>query len=85
MFENCLALFSLPNISIWDTKNIKYMNNMFKNCKSLSDLPNLSIWTINKDTQINDIFKGDILLKGKIPRIFAQSYKDIILGCIKTA
>ena len=85
MFENCLALFSLPNISIWDTKNIKYMNNMFKNCKSLSDLPNLSIWTINKDTQINDIFEGDILLKGKIPRTFAQSYKDIILRCIKTA
>ena len=25
------------------------------------------------------------MLKGKIPRIFAQSYKDIILGCIKTA
>ena len=49
----------------------------------LSDLPNLSIWTINKDAQINDIFEGDILLKGKIPRTFAQSYKDIISGYIK--
>ena len=42
MFRYCSSLKSLPNISKWNTKNVKDMTGMFSNCSSLKSLPNIS-------------------------------------------
>ena len=42
MFYSCINLSSLPNISNWNTKDVKNMSNMFFNCKSLLSLPDIS-------------------------------------------
>ena len=48
MFYNCSSLVSIPDISIWNTKNIIDMDNIFCNCNSLKSLPELSKWDISK-------------------------------------
>ena len=48
LFEkSCDKLISLPDISKWDTQNVKDMSYMFSDCKSLISLPDISKW----DTQ----------------------------------
>ena len=44
MFSGCESLISLPDISKWNTGNVKSMENMFSGCKSLISLPDLSKW-----------------------------------------
>ena len=39
MFSQCKSLFSLPDISKWDIKNVYYMNDMFYNCNLLKSFP----------------------------------------------
>ena len=48
MFYECSSLSSLPDISKWNTNNIKNMSLMFNECSSLSSLPDISKWNINK-------------------------------------
>ena len=33
MFEDCISLKSLPDISNWNTNNVTNMSGMFCNCK----------------------------------------------------
>jgi len=35
MFEGCNSLLYLPNLSVWDTKNVTNMSYMFAECNSL--------------------------------------------------
>ena len=44
MFEGCLSLSSLPDISKWNTSNITNMSYMFEGCLSLLSLPDISKW-----------------------------------------
>ena len=44
LFENCLSLNVLPDISKWDTSNLKEMRSMFNGCSSLKVLPDISKW-----------------------------------------
>ena len=39
MFYCCNKLESLPDISQWDTKNVKDMSYMFDGCSSLKKIP----------------------------------------------
>ena len=48
MFYECKSLISLPDISKWNTSNVRDMNNLFDGCKSLISLPNISKWDISK-------------------------------------
>ena len=41
IFGMCISLSSLPDISKWDTSNVKYMRNMFCDCRSLLNLPDI--------------------------------------------
>jgi len=52
MFCECSSLSSLPDISKWNTNNVKDMNSMFLRCSSLSFLPKISNWNSN----MNGIF-----------------------------
>ena len=42
MFYECYSLISFPNISKWNTNNIKKMESMFRGCVSLISLPDIS-------------------------------------------
>ena len=53
MFSNCTTLQSLPDISKWNTKNIKNMNWMFSHCYGLKSLPDLYKWDL-KNLKSND-------------------------------
>ena len=57
-----LIIKKLPNISIWNTKNINNLNGIFENCSSLTFIPNISRWKLNEKIEINNIFKGLLYL-----------------------
>ena len=42
MFYKCNSLISLPDLSKWNTENVKDMTAMFCECNSLIDLPDIS-------------------------------------------
>ena len=44
IFCNCIKLKEIPDISKWNTKNVKYLNSLFCGCESLKELPNISVW-----------------------------------------
>ena len=44
MFSGLKSLKSIPKISKWNTKNVKYTHNMFYGCSSLNPFPDLSKW-----------------------------------------
>ena len=44
LFEVCIKLISLPDISKWNTSNITDMSFMFNKCNSLISLPDISKW-----------------------------------------
>ena len=47
MFDSCSSLLYLPDISKWNTSNIRHINGLFNNCLSLISLPDISKWKIN--------------------------------------
>ena len=49
MFANCSSLSSLPDISKWNTTNVKDMDEMFGYCSSLISFPDISKWKLNKN------------------------------------
>ena len=46
MFYGCKSLFSLPDISDWDTSNVTFMDAIFGDCESLKSLPDISKWSL---------------------------------------
>ena len=41
IFNGCISLISLPDISNWNIVNVKDLNSMFYNCNSLISLPDI--------------------------------------------
>ena len=72
--RNCLKL--LPDISEWDTKNVKNMSSMFHFCSSLESLPDLSKWETKNVKDMNNMFKFCHLLK-TIPGISEWNTKNV--------
>ena len=58
MFHYCQYLSSLPDISKWNTQNVKDMNSMFCYCKLLSSLPDISKWNTQNVTDMREMFSG---------------------------
>ena len=56
MFRSCRSLSSLPDISKWNTNNVKNICQIFYECSSLSSLPDISIWNTNNITNMSGIF-----------------------------
>ena len=56
MFDGCISLKSLPDISIWNTSNVTTMKCMFYECKLLESLPDISLWNTNKVTDMSYLF-----------------------------
>ena len=73
MFYGCKSLTVLPDISTWDTLNVKNMNEIFYECISLSFIPDISKWYIYKVKEMNNIFYGckkDLNLLNLINNLF---------------
>jgi len=47
MFQACINLEEIPDISGWNTSNVKDMSYMFYECTELRNKPDLSRW--NRD------------------------------------
>ena len=56
MFSDCTSLFSLSDISKWDTNNVTDMSYMFKDCESLLKFPDFSKWNTDNLINISYIF-----------------------------
>ena len=56
MFSKCSSLYSLPDMSKWDTSNVTNMSCMFFECKSLTSLPDISKWNTHNVTNMNHMF-----------------------------
>ena len=52
MFQACLTLKELPDISDWNTSNVKDISELFSNCENISYLPDISKWNISKVLKI---------------------------------
>ena len=62
MFYNCWLLSSLPDISKWNTNNVKDMGGMFYYCSSLSSLPDISKWNTNNLKYMSWLFDDSFSL-----------------------
>ena len=58
IFSNCQTLFSIPDITNWDTTNITNMSYMFFNCSNLQSLPDISNFITNNVNNFNSMFSG---------------------------
>ena len=58
MFSWCSSLKSLPDISNFDTKNVKIMYKLFSGCSSLISLPDISKWNTRNVSDMGGIFEG---------------------------
>ena len=56
MFDGCISLKSLPDISHWNTSKATNMSYMFNECKSLLILPDISKWDISNVKNIKNMF-----------------------------
>ena len=56
LFENCLSLKSLPDISNWNIKYVINISRLFYNCSSLISLPCISIWKTFHVEDISELF-----------------------------
>ena len=60
MFFRCNSLISLPNISNWNTANVKDMREMLYECSLLSSLPDISKWDTSNVNNMSRMFYGCI-------------------------
>jgi len=58
MFNNCIWLYALPDISKWDMSLVTNMSFMFSCCLSLANFEGISKWDISNVTDISYMFWG---------------------------
>ena len=56
LFYDCSSLAELPDISRWNTNNIKDINSLFYGCSSLTKLPDISKWNTININDMNSLF-----------------------------
>ena len=75
-FYECSSLRSLPDISEWNTKNVKNIGCMFYGCISLHILPDISKWNIENVKNMTCMFYGCSSLQS-LPDISKWNTKNI--------
>jgi len=58
LFNECILLDNLPDMSKWNTNNLYYMNNKFCKCWKLKKLPDISKWNTNNVNNFVGIFSN---------------------------
>ena len=56
MFRGCESLTNIPDISKWNTRNVKNMSGMFIDCESLTNLPDISKWNTSNVNDMSCMF-----------------------------
>ena len=77
IFSGCSSLKYLPNISKWNTVNVKNISLLFCGCSSLKELPDISKWKTNNIEDISFLLYNCSSLKS-LPDIFKWNTKNII-------
>ena len=62
MFQGCISLVSIPDISSWDISNARYINSIFSLCESLSNIPDISKWDTSNVINMRAMFNKCELL-----------------------
>ena len=62
LFQGCSSLLSLPDISKWNTSNVKNMSSLFEGCANLVTIK-IADWDISKVESMNSLFKECISLQ----------------------
>ena len=75
MFYCCNSLNSLPDISKWDTINVKNIGGMFYECNSLNSLPDISKWKTSNVKNMSYMF-DECLSTINIPPKFDNEEKE---------
>ena len=86
LFDGCSSIETLPDISKWNTNNIRDLNAMFRGCSSLKSLPDISKLTNKKLFNITSIIGGNSSLISfqrdeKIKRIKIVLTVESGVGC----
>ena len=82
MLGECLSLESLPDISKWNTINIKSIQGLFYKCTSLKTLPDISKWNTTNIFNLSLLFYECSSLK-ELPDISKWDINNVIfLDCI---
>ena len=68
MFNSCTTLYSIADISKWNTQNLSNISYMFCKCSSLKFLPNISKWNTSKINNMSFLFY-DCSLMAELPDI----------------
>ena len=68
LFYNCSSLKILPDISKWNTKEVKNISKLFYNCSSLNSLPDISKWNTINIINMSELFSFCSSIK-KLPDI----------------
>ena len=55
------SLISLPNISKWNTNNLKQLKSLFSDCNLLLSLPDLTKWNNYDENAINSTPNYDLI------------------------
>ena len=63
LFNNCINLLYLPDISNWNTNKVTNMEQMFNNCRSLLNLPDISKWITSNVFNMNNMFTNCLKIK----------------------
>ena len=62
MFDGCIQLLSIPDISKWNTNNVSDISDMFNRCMQLLSIPDISKWNTNNVTDMSGMFNRCIQL-----------------------
>ena len=77
MFFDCMSLYSIPNISNWNTYKIFNMSHMFDGCIFLINLPEISKWNTSNVEDMSYMFKDcDSLVE--LPDISKWDKKNLL-------
>ena len=76
LFSNCIKITKIPDISNWNTSQVRNINNIFRGCKSLISIPDISKWNLknleNKDYLIS-LFDSSTRSDNSSSNIFISS------------
>ena len=78
LFYECSSLYSVPDISRWNTSNVINMSYLFGNCSSLTYLPDISNWNTSNVKYMQGIFMGCKSLKS-LPDISKWDTSNVII------
>ena len=86
IFNSCISLKSLPDISKWNISKVTNMSNMFDGCTSLKSLPDISKWNTSNVINMSYMFHNCCSINS-LPNIDKWHIKkvedidNIFIGC----